>query len=97
MYSLACRKVKYNPSVTVSVKPISPSFALPNINAWWAQVTVTPEESNTTVFNSGTPHGLSGLIPIGGHMFPNSTVGARLLWKNAQKKTEEKAYFGDNE
>jgi hypothetical protein len=30
--------------------------------------------------------GLKGEIPAGGHTLPISGVGARLLWKNAQKK-----------
>jgi hypothetical protein len=31
-----------------------------------------------------------GVIPIGGQQHPNSGVGARLLWKNAQKKAKKK-------
>jgi hypothetical protein len=90
IYSLACRKVKYSPNNTVKVSPINPSFASPDISAWCAHVTVTPDDRSTTVFSSGTPQGLSGLIPIGGHILPSSTVGANLLWKNAQKNPKKK-------
>jgi len=30
-----------------------------------------------------------GVIPAGGHLHPSSGVGARLLWKNAQKKAKK--------
>ena len=53
-------------------------------------MTVNPEDNSTTVLSNGTPHGDSGLIPIGGHLLPNSIVGANLLWKNAQKKAKKK-------
>ena len=42
------------------------------------------------VFSSGTSSGLRGLIPVGGHCPPSSGVGARLEWKNAQKKPRKK-------
>lgn len=58
--------------------------------AWWAQVTLTPDDRRTIVLSRGIPHGANGLIPIGGHMFPSSTVGASLLWKNAQKNEKKK-------
>ena len=62
----------------------------PIINAWWAQVTLIPEEINTIVFNSGTWKGLKTLIPKGGHTEPTSTLGDNLLWKNAQKNLTKK-------
>lgn len=34
--------------------------------------------------------GLKVLIPFGGQIIPNSIVGAKLLWKNAQKKEMKK-------
>jgi hypothetical protein len=44
------------------------------------------------VFNSGNSKGLIASIPKGGHIAPNSTVGERALWKNAQKiATKNKA------
>lgn len=49
-------------------------------------MTVTPEARSTAVFNRGTLRGLRGHTPAGGHLAPRSIVGARLLWKNAQKK-----------
>jgi hypothetical protein len=47
---------------------------------------VTPEASKTPVFSRGMAKGLIGSIPVGGHEHPISGVGARLLWKKAQKK-----------
>lgn len=61
-----------------------------SIILWWAQVTVTPEESKIAVFNKGTWKGLNTRILKGGHNFPNSTVGERLLWKKVQKKLIKK-------
>ena len=60
------------------------------IKLWWAQVTVTPEASKIAVFNKGIWNGLKGIIPIGGHIDPNSMAGERLLWKKAQKKEIKK-------
>lgn len=42
------------------------------------------------VFSKGTLNGFSGLIPIGGQVQPTSTVGTKLLWKNAQKNPKKK-------
>ena len=68
----------------------------PIINAWWAQVTLIPEEINTIVFNNGTWKGLKTLIPKGGHTEPTSTLGDNLLWKNAQKKSYKEKNFRNN-
>jgi hypothetical protein len=38
-----------------------------------------------SVFSRGLCRGLNGKIPVGGHVDPNSIVGDKLLWKNAQK------------
>lgn len=65
-------------------------FRLASIMLWCAQVTVTPEARRIAVFRRGTSRGLRGLIPAGGHCPPNSGVGARLEWKNAQKKPRKK-------
>jgi len=50
---------------------------------------VTPDAKRTAVLRRGTENGFSGLIPVGGQEQPNSGVGARLLWKNAQKKAKK--------
>jgi len=42
------------------------------------------------VFNRGTSKGLKVAIPMGGQIPPNSTTGAKLLWKKAQKKERKK-------
>lgn len=60
-----------------------------SIRLWWAHVTVTPEARRTAVFNKGTENGLIGEIPVGGQQHPSSGVGARLLWKNAQKNAKK--------
>ncbi len=43
-----------------------------------------PLDNNITVLSKGNSKGLTGSIPIGGHWAPNSTVGVKALWKNAQ-------------
>jgi len=59
-------------------------------NLLWAQVTLIPEESKIIVFRRGTPQGLNTIIPWGGQLDPISTLGAKLEWKNAQKKDTKK-------
>lgn len=66
------------------------SLCMPDIRAWWDHVTVTPEPSKTNVFKKGTSKALKGIMPIGGQLFPISTEGANLLWKNAQKNLKKK-------
>ena len=51
----------------------------PSIRLWCAHVTVTPEASNTAVFNKGTAKGFKTEMPVGGQVHPNSGVGARDL------------------
>jgi hypothetical protein len=53
-------------------------------------VTVAPEARRTAVFSSGILNGLIGRMPVGGHEHPSSGVGARLLWKKAQKNAKKK-------
>ena len=69
---------------TVATKPYSAPFLLPCIKEWWAYVTVTPDDNKITVLSKGNSKGLIASIPIGGHWAPNSTVGDKALWKNAQ-------------
>lgn len=42
------------------------------------------------MFRRGTRKGFIGEMPKGGHVPPVSIVGAKLLWKNAQKKAKKK-------
>ena len=42
------------------------------------------------MFRRGTWKGLKVLIPYGGQRDPSSTLGANLLWKNAQKNLKKK-------
>ena len=81
------------PSKTVKDKPKIASSLFPLTIAWWAQVTVPPELNKIAVFNKGTEKESKGWTPWGGQATPNSTAGARLLWKKAQKKRKEKKNF----
>jgi len=90
MYSVACRYVKYPPSRTVTSRPrITPDLSWQSI-LWWAQVTLTPEESKTTVLRRGTEKVSRATMPTGGQQQPSSTAGLRELWKKAQKKAPKK-------
>ena len=40
---------------------------------------MTPDDSSRMVLRRGTPMGLKGVIPIGGHLCPRSGVGEILL------------------
>ena len=42
------------------------------------------------VLSSGTSRGLIGIIPAGGQIFPNSSVGCKEEWKKAQKNAKKK-------
>ena len=45
------------------------------IKEWWAHVTVTPLLNRITVLSKGTEYAERGIIPLGGHVKPNSAVG----------------------
>jgi hypothetical protein len=47
-------------------------------------IKLLPDDNNITVLSKGNSKGLIASIPIGGHWAPNSTVGDKALWKNAQ-------------
>lgn len=47
---------------------------------------VNPDSKRIAVFRRGTAKGFKGSRPVGGQVQPISGVGARLLWKKAQKK-----------
>jgi hypothetical protein len=51
---------------------------------------VAPDPRRTAVFRRGTLKALIGVIAVGGHVHPSSGVGARALWKNAQKNEKKK-------
>jgi len=82
-------KVKYTPRIIVTDKASNELEWFFIIREWWAQVTLTPEESKIIVFIKGTLKGLKATKPIGGQMQPNSTLGERLLWKKAQKNEKK--------
>lgn len=54
-------------------------------------MTVTPDARSTPVLRRGIENGLIGVIPVGGQVQPISGVGARLLWKKAQKNAKKKS------
>ena len=89
LYSPAWRIVKYTPRVTVRINAWMVFRRLFSSNLWWAHVTVTPDANRTAVFRSGTLNGFNGVMPAGGQQHPNSGVGDRLLWKNAQKNAKK--------
>jgi hypothetical protein len=51
---------------------------------------VTPDDNKITVFSKGNSKGFIESIPIGGHFAPNSIVGDKALWKNAQNIAKKK-------
>lgn len=55
----------------------------------WANVIVKPDKRRRDVFKRGTANGFKGSIPRGGQVHPVSGVGARALWKKAQKKARK--------
>lgn len=65
------------------------SLSFPEVRLWWAQVTVTPEARRTAVLRRGTENGFRGWMPGGGQVQEIWGVGARLLWKNPQKKAKK--------
>lgn len=88
-YSPTWRIVKNTPSVIVINKATHAPVRLPVMILWWLQVRVTPDARRTAVFRRGTLNGSRGVIPVGGQVHPSSGVGARLLWKKAQKNAKK--------
>ena len=89
MYSNAWSIVKYTPKIIVNPKLWIAWLWFDSIIAWWAHVTVAPEDRRIVVLSKGIWNGLKGWIPKGGQYIPTSIVGDRLLWKNAQKKEKK--------
>lgn len=89
-YSTTCKIVKYRPKKIVETNAWEVLVELLCKRAWWAQVIVIPDEIKMIVLSKGIWNGLKGKIPLGGQIKPNSTAGARLLWKNAQKNEIKK-------
>jgi hypothetical protein len=92
-YSYNWHNVKTIPNDIVIIKAFITScrafFDPPIIKARCAQVTLTPEDNNITVFNKGKPQGFKTSIPAGGQIQPIATEGAKLQWKKAQKKPKK--------
>jgi len=84
-YSIPWHAVNIIANKIVHTKPYKAPLLFPWIKAWWAHVTVTPDDNKITVLSKGNSKGLIASIPIGGHWEPNSTVGDNALWKNVQK------------
>lgn len=81
---------KYTPSKIVKNNPWVACERFLSIKAWWAHVTVTPEDKRIAVLRRGIWNGLNGWTLIGGQRVPISMAGERLLWKNAQKNERKK-------
>lgn len=64
-YSTPCRAVNKIANTSVIAIPNKVAARLPSINAWWAYVTVAPDDSRRIVFNNGMANGLSASIPLG--------------------------------
>lgn len=88
-YSKPWKPVKIVAKTIVKTKPKMASILLPAVIAWWEYVIVAPEQSSINVLTNGTSKALKVSIPLGGQMFPISTVGAILAAKNAQKKAKK--------
>lgn len=54
-----------------------------------------PDDNKRTVFSKGNSKGFIDSIPIGGHLAPSSTLGAKALWKKAQN-IDKKNKASDN-
>jgi hypothetical protein len=90
MYSNPWKAVNVAPSRMVIVRALVALDFILFIMAWCAHVTDTPDESRRMVFKRGILIGLNAVIDRGGHIWPSSTVGEILLWKNAQKNDTKK-------
>ena len=88
-YSNAWKPVKIIAKTIVIVKPVTALSFFPAVIAWWANVIVTPELSNSDVFNNGISNALRVNIPFGGQIFPTSIVGVKLDAKKAQKNAKK--------
>lgn len=89
LYSKAWIKVKMAPYAMVQYKELSVVLCSPVKIALWQHVIVTPEDNKMTVFQRGKPHGSKVKIPLAGHIQPMPAAGAKVQWKNAQKKLKK--------
>lgn len=70
--------MKSKPYMMVAYNPLVISTQFPLKIARCAQVTVTPDDNKIIVLSNGRPHGSKEIIPLGGHIQPISTEGAKL-------------------
>lgn len=89
MYSFICIVIKRIAKIIVTKKPKKAYSYKPPRIALCAQVIEAPDVKSKRVFNRGTPYGLNTDIPTGGHSAPTHIEGAKLEWKNAQKKAKK--------
>jgi len=90
LYSNPWNNEKIAPKVIVRISAILALLKFLFSISWWDHVMETPEDNKRIVFRRGILIGLNELIDKGGHIWPNSTVGEILLWKNAQKNEIKK-------
>jgi hypothetical protein len=93
IYSRSCNPVNKEAKTNVKISARTACRFARTIIAWCAQVTVAPELNKKKVLVKGIPEVLIGLIASGGHTPPILKTGAKLEWKNAQKKRKEKHNF----
>jgi len=71
MYSQTCNIVNTIPKAILTSNPLETSARVSVLNMLLCEkVAVTPEDTNTIVFNNGIPNGCIGSIPIGGQTQP---------------------------
>jgi hypothetical protein len=82
--------VKKRPRRTVVAKEEKHEETQPAFSEAWDQVIVRPEQRRTTVLRRGREKASKGMIPGGGHVEPNSTLGESAQCRYAQKKPKKK-------
>ena len=89
LYSKPWQTRKTAPSKIVAARNQKKCLLLPFRMYACAAVIVAPELRSNKVLTRGRPHALSAWVPVGGQIVPPKVEGARLKWKNAQKKAKK--------
>lgn len=87
LYSIIWIKEKYVPKrIVMVIYILAWDILFLDISAWWATVTVMPDDKRIKVLSKGINIKLNVWIPEGGHVRPINWVGFNEVLKNAQKK-----------
>src|SRR6201985_568426 len=100
LYSQACTQVKVAPSRIVRIRPYFRALRSFSSSAWCAQVTVVPDVSRISVFNSGRCQGSNASMPFGGQVpgtlqapiavpAPQPKIASRAAWTGSAGNSEE--------